>query len=128
MCEAAALALHLPDTVESHGHNGNAKIFREQADAGLKRRHPAIRGVVHHAFGKNQHAVAAIRRFAGKAEAFPEAGELRQRENIEERGDQPIADRKSTRLNSSHGYISYAVFCLKKKKKKKKKEKKQKKE
>src|SRR2546422_2036338 len=28
----------------------------------------------------------------------------------------PIRDRKSTRLNSSHGYISYAVFCLKKKK------------
>src|SRR2546422_5746258 len=27
-----------------------------------------------------------------------------------------IRDRKSTRLNSSHGYISYAVFCLKKKK------------
>src|SRR2546422_6484310 len=29
-------------------------------------------------------------------------------------------DRKSTRLNSSHGYISYAVFCLKKKKKEEK--------
>src|SRR5687768_15085320 len=29
-----------------------------------------------------------------------------------------VKDRKSTRLNSSHGYISYAVFCLKKKKKK----------
>src|SRR5688572_31149416 len=29
------------------------------------------------------------------------------------------ADRKSTRLNSSHSQISYAVFCLKKKKKKK---------
>src|SRR2546429_5490356 len=28
----------------------------------------------------------------------------------------PWIDRKSTRLNSSHGYISYAVFCLKKKK------------
>src|SRR2546429_3481024 len=28
----------------------------------------------------------------------------------------PVRDRKSTRLNSSHGYISYAVFCLKKKK------------
>src|SRR5687768_18012654 len=27
----------------------------------------------------------------------------------------PRRDRKSTRLNSSHGYISYAVFCLKKK-------------
>src|SRR2546422_4722003 len=35
-------------------------------------------------------------------------------------GDGAVAraapDRKSTRLNSSHGYISYAVFCLKKKK------------
>src|SRR2546429_6408950 len=31
--------------------------------------------------------------------------------------DEALAlDRKSTRLNSSHGYISYAVFCLKKKK------------
>src|SRR5579864_9706487 len=32
----------------------------------------------------------------------------------------PCLDRKSTRLNSSHMSISYAVFCLKKKKKKKK--------
>src|SRR5687768_17891459 len=30
--------------------------------------------------------------------------------------DEDLRDRKSTRLNSSHGYISYAVFCLKKKK------------
>src|SRR5204863_8344146 len=35
----------------------------------------------------------------------------------------PSQDRKSTRLNSSHVEISYAVFCLKKKKKKKKKKK-----
>src|SRR2546422_3391309 len=35
-------------------------------------------------------------------------------------GSYTMRDRKSTRLNSSHGYISYAVFCLKKKKKKKK--------
>src|SRR5690348_17803796 len=35
-------------------------------------------------------------------------------------------DRKSTRLNSSHPSISYAVFCLKKKKKKKKQHKRQK--
>src|SRR2546422_11460411 len=33
-----------------------------------------------------------------------------------ERRKKEAADRKSTRLNSSHGYISYAVFCLKKKK------------
>src|SRR2546427_7798622 len=38
------------------------------------------------------------------------------------RGESPPAgeDRKSTRLNSSHSQISYAVFCLKKKKKKEK--------
>src|SRR5688572_31640588 len=35
----------------------------------------------------------------------------------------PEEDRKSTRLNSSHSQISYAVFCLKKKKKKKKQKK-----
>src|SRR2546429_6193758 len=33
-------------------------------------------------------------------------------------GSLAAEDRKSTRLNSSHGYISYAVFCLKKKKNK----------
>src|SRR3989449_5896283 len=41
--------------------------------------------------------------------------------SVTARGSSPPAawwlrDRKSTRLNSSHGYISYAVFCLKKKK------------
>src|SRR5438552_7036884 len=34
------------------------------------------------------------------------------------RGGGPLRDRKSTRLNSSHQIISYAVFCLKKKKNK----------
>src|SRR5690625_6552012 len=37
---------------------------------------------------------------------------------LQERYTQLIRDRKSTRLNSSHVAISYAVFCLKKKKKK----------
>src|SRR2546422_2463108 len=36
---------------------------------------------------------------------------------VHERQGGALRDRKSTRLNSSHGYISYAVFCLKKKKK-----------
>src|SRR2546429_6431046 len=35
---------------------------------------------------------------------------------IESNAPRGRRDRKSTRLNSSHGYISYAVFCLKKKK------------
>src|SRR2546422_7161102 len=46
---------------------------------------------------------------------------LRNAEFVEHSGEEfPVlrraSDRKSTRLNSSHGYISYAVFCLKKKK------------
>src|SRR2546422_1843721 len=36
--------------------------------------------------------------------------------DIRVRPGSDVGDRKSTRLNSSHGYISYAVFCLKKKK------------
>src|SRR3712207_7547284 len=36
--------------------------------------------------------------------------------NLRQRGLEIVRDRKSTRLNSSHANISYAVFCLKKKK------------
>src|SRR3712207_6993118 len=49
---------------------------------------------------------------------FKDAGFLQQ-DSLAVRGeaDPFFADRKSTRLNSSHANISYAVFCLKKKKK-----------
>src|SRR2546422_7646534 len=40
----------------------------------------------------------------------------RARDGERDRRRVETVDRKSTRLNSSHGYISYAVFCLKKKK------------
>src|SRR2546422_9313585 len=56
----------------------------------------------------------------------PHPGGLRADRDLSGRHLQPAdalqvrLDRKSTRLNSSHGYISYAVFCLKKKKKKNK--------
>ena len=46
------------------------------------------------------------------------------RHGSEEQKQKWLPDRKSTRLNSSHGYISYAVFCLKKKKKNKNQKKK----
>src|SRR2546422_3326684 len=50
-----------------------------------------------------------------QARAFPFL--LRGEERLEQvRLHLGSQDRKSTRLNSSHGYISYAVFCLKKKK------------
>src|SRR2546422_8592858 len=47
--------------------------------------------------------VAEVERVSGRLDAG---------ENARAHGSQP-KDRKSTRLNSSHGYISYAVFCLK---------------
>src|SRR2546422_8532132 len=43
----------------------------------------------------------------------PHPARLARQNGVQDSGSQ---DRKSTRLNSSHGYISYAVFCLKKKK------------
>src|SRR2546422_6368346 len=46
------------------------------------------------------------------AKALPVAGVAPQHPVVHHFDD---VDRKSTRLNSSHGYISYAVFCLKKK-------------
>src|SRR2546429_6599084 len=52
----------------------------------------------------------------GGARGGPRAGDDRAGRAARRRAGRP--DRKSTRLNSSHGYISYAVFCLKKKKKK----------
>src|SRR5689334_23512364 len=48
-----------------------------------------------------------------------EAGETGD-ETAGKRAEEQYGDRKSTRLNSSHSSISYAVFCLKKKKKKRK--------
>src|SRR2546430_5016066 len=47
-------------------------------------------------------------------------GRRRRRTRRRRRGESGRGDRKSTRLNSSHSQISYAVFCLKKKKKKNK--------
>src|SRR5260221_6500776 len=47
---------------------------------------------------------------------FPEGGITRDGQLQEFRGGIMKIDRKSTRLNSSHTVISYAVFCLKKKK------------
>src|SRR5207245_5530064 len=46
--------------------------------------------------------------------ASPSAGATRERDESRQRPQKAATDRKSTRLNSSHGSISYAVFCLKK--------------
>src|SRR5690606_41598323 len=44
-------------------------------------------------------------------------GSMQPAHSVQHRDSNSLADRKSTRLNSSHVKISYAVFCLKKKKK-----------
>src|SRR2546422_2889377 len=57
---------------------------------------------------------ASVDLFAARVDEAPPSGlESLQIHHLTPVGD---GDRKSTRLNSSHGYISYAVFCLKKKK------------
>src|SRR2546422_6221077 len=55
---------------------------------------------------RTAHGAAAPHRQRDARGAHPDGGD---------RGRERAGDRKSTRLNSSHGYISYAVFCLKKK-------------
>src|SRR5438034_2276942 len=57
---------------------------------------------------------------AGETAVAHVVGEREERGIAPEPADQLDRDRKSTRLNSSHTVISYAVFCLKKKKKRKK--------
>src|SRR5687768_17729250 len=71
-------------------------LFRSRVDVGLGRAAAARPArVEHHVGARGARAAGRTGRWFGV----------------------PAEDRKSTRLNSSHGYISYAVFCLKKKKK-----------
>src|SRR2546427_9023323 len=56
------------------------------------------------------------------APALPDTQRAAPAQDVGAKPPAPTSDRKSTRLNSSHSQISYAVFCLKKKKKKEKKQ------
>src|SRR2546422_7941382 len=70
--------------------------------------------------GDQRYVVQAVepleRRKQAEHRAEPLRLELTELQQVQRRRDERERDRKSTRLNSSHGYISYAVFCLKKKK------------
>src|SRR6266852_8129326 len=92
MRDAAVLALHLPEAIQTDGDDGDAEILRQDAAAGLECGHLACFTVVDFAFGEDQDAVAAVDGFAGVAETFAEAGKLREREDVEERDDQPVAE------------------------------------
>src|SRR3712207_7995010 len=84
-------------------------LFRSDASA-LQRRHRPVAEL-----GGHDVPAQAPRRGPGPAQRSAQFGVLR-----DGGGGRLVGpgDRKSTRLNSSHANISYAVFCLKKKKKK----------
>src|SRR5206468_10661294 len=79
-----------------------------------RRRHPPGRDHLRHA----QREGGALRRGAPlrRPRQAPAGNDLRHRDRRLRPHSQRAEDRKSTRLNSSHDQISYAVFCLKKKK------------
>src|SRR2546422_5382723 len=64
----------------------------------------------------DRHAAVRLLGEARRKRANPAAPHRRRRVSHGGGPRLQARDRKSTRLNSSHGYISYAVFCLKKKK------------
>src|SRR2546422_1982709 len=70
-------------------------------------------------FRSDQKALSRLDDKLALTKREPESPERERQLNLLQRQRQTLAnlitDRKSTRLNSSHGYISYAVFCLKKK-------------
>src|SRR2546421_2368364 len=69
------------------------------------------------AFGKRVSLVPALEDSAEQPHRLGDAAEDPRFAGEEVHGDDRVEDRKSTRLNSSHDQISYAVFCLKKKNK-----------
>src|SRR2546422_8418092 len=80
-------------------------LFRSKANANYWGGSPAVSGLI---FKIIPDAIVRVLEFKKRNVDFLQ-------NDIEP--DMQEIDRKSTRLNSSHGYISYAVFCLKKKKK-----------
>src|SRR2546426_4188098 len=93
----AELPAMMDEMVDVCAHHGAARHGHEDTVAMLERPDHREVGVL-----------SSSERLAGGADVLVELGQQRRR-RLE-------ADRKSTRLNSSHLVISYAVFCLKKKK------------
>src|SRR3989449_10899642 len=99
---------------------GGRSLVRVTDDGVGMNRDDALLCLERHATSKIQKAedLAAITTMGFRGEALPSIASVSRftLTTRERNGDTPEGDRKSTRLNSSHGYISYAVFCLKKKK------------
>src|SRR5215211_3286353 len=105
------LVEHGPDVQDAleRGHRGEQG---ESVDGDREQRHPAELDAGEHDPDRQDHHT---RRSLREPDLALDAEGLRARARVAHH-ERP--DRKSTRLNSSHTVISYAVFCLKKKKKK----------
>src|SRR3712207_7213547 len=85
-------------------------LFRSGVDKGLARGHGDGKAAASEATTDAKDHVSLVQKAMDGLRVGVTAGT---------QGQRMILDRKSTRLNSSHANISYAVFCLKKKKKNK---------
>src|SRR2546429_7230032 len=92
---------------ENRETSGAPRPARERGRSAKAQSHTADA----HALEESDRAILSMNQTNKEVRSSAESGEKRARakENIVQ-----SEDRKSTRLNSSHGYISYAVFCLKK--------------
>src|SRR2546422_2636161 len=91
---------------------GGADLRQEVADAFRGSDHLVLHDVIREALVSED-----PREFVARRHELGQRPEVRRMTAVQVLPLEPPSDRKSTRLNSSHGYISYAVFCLKKKKK-----------
>src|SRR5947207_8771451 len=103
--------MHIPSSFYCNGHHRDLHSFPTRRSSDLKRQ-PAGGGGLPHRVGHRQ-------RVAGTGDSRVEehavAAQLHGEAHIAGSSHARV-DRKSTRLNSSHTVISYAVFCMKKKK------------
>ena len=80
--------LSSPNPCSATGKTSGLRFACEQSDAGTEGLQSAVWG--HLPFWENKHMIAAVHGLAGMGEAAPESGGARQREDIEERGDEQI--------------------------------------
>src|SRR5882757_8224406 len=85
------LPLHFPNSIQSHRHDRNIQVLREQPNATPKFHHSASLGFVHFALWENEHAIAAIDAFTGIAKALAKSRKLGQGKDVEQRRNQPVA-------------------------------------
>src|SRR5687768_17633826 len=102
----------------SYGDHRDLHSFPTRRSSDLFALHPTANGVEHHRPGRRASATQGFRRAmrwqrSRRRESWTVSA-LFAHEPVTIMRSGQRGDRKSTRLNSSHGYISYAVFCLKK--------------